>query len=72
MESNIFRGRPLTRRRSIFRPDDLTPGAHLWLDLGDVRELAEVKVNGNDLGILWKTPFKVDVTDALKPGNNRD
>jgi hypothetical protein len=51
--------------------DDLTKGAHLWLDLGDVRELADVKLNGVDLGIVWKTPFRVDVTNALKPGTNR-
>jgi hypothetical protein len=50
--------------------EDLTKGAHLWLDLGDVRELADVKVNGIDLGILWKTPYKVDVTDAIKIGKN--
>jgi len=50
--------------------DDLTKGAHIWLDLGDVRELAAVKVNGVELGILWKTPYKVDVTDAIKPGEN--
>jgi len=51
--------------------DDIKPGAHLWLDLGDVREMAQVKINGADLGILWKTPFKVDVTSALKAGQNR-
>ncbi len=51
--------------------DDLIPGAHLWLDLGDVRELADVNINGIDLGILWKTPFKVDVTNALKTGTNQ-
>jgi (4-O-methyl)-D-glucuronate---lignin esterase len=45
-------------------------GAHQWLDLGDVENLAEVIVNGKDLGILWKTPFRIDVSDALKPGSN--
>jgi hypothetical protein len=45
-------------------------GAQLWLDLGDVKNLAEVSVNGQPLGILWKTPFRVDVTSALKPGAN--
>jgi hypothetical protein len=50
--------------------DDLTKGARFWLDLGDVRELANVRVNGVDLGILWKTPYRVDVTDAIKPGKN--
>jgi len=45
-------------------------GARLWLDLGDVKELAEVMVNGQPLSIVWKKPFRVDVTDALKPGVN--
>jgi hypothetical protein len=35
-----------------------------------VKNLAEVSVNGKPLGILWKAPFRVDVTDALKPGAN--
>jgi hypothetical protein len=45
-------------------------GAKLWLDLGDVKNLAEVTVNGQPLGILWKPPFRVDATSALKPGAN--
>jgi hypothetical protein len=40
------------------------------LDLGDVRELAEVSVNGKRLGTLWKAPYRTDVTKALKPGRN--
>jgi hypothetical protein len=46
------------------------PGARLSLDLGDVANLAEVKINGKPLGIVWKKPFRVDVTGTLKPGNN--
>jgi len=45
-------------------------GTKLSLDLGDVKNLAEVSVNGKPLGILWKAPFRVDVTSALKPGAN--
>jgi hypothetical protein len=40
------------------------------LDLGQVDVMAEVKLNGKDLGILWKPPFRVDVTDVLRPGDN--
>jgi hypothetical protein len=32
--------------------------------------MAQVKLNGKDLGILWKPPYRVDVTEALKAGNN--
>jgi hypothetical protein len=46
-------------------------GAALLLDLGDVKNVAEVAVNGKPLGTYWKAPFRVDVTSALKPGPNR-
>jgi hypothetical protein len=45
-------------------------GAKLWLDLGDVKNIAVVTVNGKPLGTYWKTPFRVDVTSVLKPGAN--
>ena len=45
-------------------------GARLWLDLGDLKNLAEVLISGKSLGVVWKKPFRVDVTDALKPGAN--
>jgi hypothetical protein len=45
-------------------------GARLSIDLGEVKNLAEVTVNGKPLGIVWKTPYSVDVTDALKAGSN--
>jgi hypothetical protein len=45
-------------------------GEQLWIDLGNVKNLAEVLVNGKSLGIVWRKPFRVDITDALKPGSN--
>ena len=35
-----------------------------------VSVMAQVILNGNDLGILWNPPFRVDVTEALRPGAN--
>lgn len=48
----------------------LKRGAHIWLDLGEVNNLAEVTVNGKPLGVVWHTPYRVDVTSALHPGAN--
>jgi hypothetical protein len=45
-------------------------GEELWLDLGSVKNLAEVAVNGQSLGIIWKTPFRVNLTGSLKEGEN--
>jgi hypothetical protein len=45
-------------------------GAEVMLDLGQVRNLAEVLVNGVSAGVLWKPPFKMDVRALLKPGKN--
>jgi hypothetical protein len=42
----------------------------LLLDLGSVHNLAEVILNGRNLGVLWKQPFRVDMTSALKDGPN--
>ena len=46
-------------------------GQHVWIDLGKVRDLAEVKVNGKSAGLVWAPPYRVDVTSALKPGVNK-
>jgi hypothetical protein len=46
------------------------PDHDFYLDLGRVAVIAEAKLNGHDLGILWKPPFRVDITEALKAGTN--
>ncbi len=48
----------------------LNNGHRLVLDLGDVRELAEVTVNGRSLGVAWHPPYKVDITSAVRSGTN--
>jgi len=47
------------------------PGLRLALDLGQVANLAEVRLNGKNLGIVWAMPFRLEVTDALKPEGNQ-
>jgi hypothetical protein len=60
-----------TYRKTFDLPETLVAqGRHLALDLGDVKNLAEVRLNGKNLGILWAPPFRVDVTDAIKPTGN--
>jgi hypothetical protein len=57
-------------RKSFERPAG-SPDQSLWLNLGMVRELAEVKLNGQSCGIVWAPPFRVDISRALKAGVNQ-
>ncbi len=43
----------------------------VWLDLGDVANVAEVALNGTDCGVTWTAPFRVEITRALQTGSNR-
>jgi hypothetical protein len=52
-------------------PDWFKKGSRLWIDLGDVKNLAVVSVNGKELGQTWHTPYRVDATSALKAGANQ-
>jgi hypothetical protein len=45
-------------------------GSRLWIDLGDVKNMAVVSVDGKNVGQPWHAPYRVDVTSALKPGRN--
>ena len=63
-----YSGTASYQTKFIYKPT-ATP-TKTWLDLGKVAVMAEVKLNGKDLGILWKPPYRVDVTDALQPGEN--
>lgn len=42
----------------------------IFLDLGKVKEVAEVRLNSKKLGILWCFPWRVDITKAVKPTSN--
>jgi hypothetical protein len=42
----------------------------IFLDLGDLRDVAEVFINGKSAGILWKKPFKIDISQLVQSGRN--
>jgi len=42
----------------------------LFIDFGDIKNVAEVRLNGKKLGILWCAPWRVEITDAVKPTGN--
>ena len=52
-------------------PQWIAAGHRFFLDLGKVAVISQVKLNGHELGILWKEPFRADVTSLLKQGENK-
>ncbi len=56
-----------SKRRGSTMADE---GSEVFLDLGNVGCMAEVFVNGQSMGIVWKEPYQVDISRALREGTN--
>ncbi|HUV96920.1 MAG TPA: glycosyl hydrolase [Acidobacteriaceae bacterium] len=56
----------------VLRVSDSALGVHraLWMDLGNVREIASVSINGRELRTLWHAPFLLRIDPALHAGSN--
>ncbi|WP_206244350.1 glycosyl hydrolase [Novosphingobium terrae] len=59
-----------TYSKDFAAPKGWKAGQPMWLDLGDVHELAEVSVNGTSAGIVWHTPYRIDLGKLVHPGGN--
>ena len=59
-----------TYTKSFQLPKGVKPGAALQLDLGQVGDVAEVRVNGRLMGTVWRAPFRLDIGPATQAGAN--
>lgn len=58
-------------RKQFTLSNNLIKNAHLLeLDLGNILVMAEVFVNGKSLGVSWKAPYRMDISQAVKKGTN--
>ncbi len=58
--TQTFRWKPAKRARQ-----------RVWLELGQLANLAEVQLNGKACGISWTAPYRIDITEAVKKGDNQ-
>jgi hypothetical protein len=65
-----FSGTATYRNTLRIGPEMLAAGRRLTLDLGKVEIMARIILNGKDLGLLWKAPYRLDIGAAAKPGDN--
>jgi len=59
-----------TYRKTFEVPAQRQPGSAMILDLGQVNDIAVVRVNGRELATLWMPPYRLDITASVKPGPN--
>jgi hypothetical protein len=64
-----YSGKALYSKTFELSSDELN-GNRLVLDLGNVKEMASVKINGQELQVIWSAPFRFDLTPYLKLGTN--
>ncbi|WP_290395993.1 glycosyl hydrolase, partial [uncultured Duncaniella sp.] len=55
---------------TTFKAPKFSKGDRVVLNLDGLRDVATVKVNGKECGIVWTAPYTVDITDAVKKGRN--
>jgi (4-O-methyl)-D-glucuronate---lignin esterase len=60
-----------TYRKSFDVPESLAEKERLFLQLGDLAEIAEVTLNGKRLGLVWLPPYRIEITGAIRTGTNK-
>lgn len=55
---------------TTFKAPKISKGSRVLLNLDGVHDVATIKVNGKECGIVWTAPYTVDITDAVKKGKN--
>jgi hypothetical protein len=60
-----------TYRKTFDAGTKLMKPTRMWLDLGRVFNMARVRLNGRDLGVVWCAPWRVEITDAVQKTGNK-
>lgn len=61
-----------TYSKTFDLPEALRKGKQrVYLNMGKVKNMAEVRLNGKALGVVWTAPWQVEITAAMRPTGNR-
>jgi hypothetical protein len=69
-EIKYYSGKAVYRKSILLPSLPVNKNEKLYLDLGDVQVVAKVRLNHQDVGILWKPPYCIDITSLAKKGEN--
>lgn len=65
-----FSGTVTYKKNIAVAPASLQKNKRVFLDLGRVEVLAQVNINGKEAGLVWKEPYRIDITPFVRPGEN--
>lgn len=65
-----FSGKATYKKTFILTKKDLKDYSKIMLDLGRVENIAEISVNGENPVLVWKAPYRIDITSVVKVGEN--
>ncbi|MCP4311265.1 MAG: hypothetical protein GY790_08390 [Bacteroidetes bacterium] len=68
---SYFSGTATYHKTLSMDPEKISRYRRIFLDLGEIRDVSEVFINGSSAGILWKKPYLADISDLLKAGDNQ-
>ena len=60
-----------TYAKSFTLSNDDIKSKKLILDLGNVQEMASIKINGRQMAVKWSAPFRFDISGFARAGNNK-
>ncbi|GAH40069.1 unnamed protein product, partial [marine sediment metagenome] len=66
-----FSGTATYHKTVSIREETISQNSKIAINLGKIRDVAEVYINGTSAGILWKKPYRLDITNLVKPGENQ-
>ena len=65
-----YSGTATYRKTFDVKSDVCSPESAVYLDLGEVRDIAAVRLNGKNLGIVWCAPWQVDISGVVRRQGN--
>lgn len=66
----FYSGTAMYRNKFNWKANKAVKDKRIFLELDEVHDLADIKVNGKSCGIIWTKPYRVEITDIIKNGSN--
>ena len=65
-----YSGTAVYKSEFKWNPGKSEEGSRIYLELGELHDVALVRINGKVCGIVWTAPYEVEVTGVLEKGKN--